>query len=148
MTGTGNRRIDGLVSRSLRLISPGCIPASLYDLGDYPAAVPSRHGKARLFGLVFAIRRPRLTLSALDRYERFDPRHLSASEFVRCATSVTLIPTGQVLRAWVYYYNRPLRRVRAVPSGRSRRFRRIRAGARRPVGGDEFLATIPVSGCV
>lgn len=82
----------------------------LYDLGEYPGAVP---GTGTVHGELFRLRDPRV-LELLDRYEGFDPNCEAESLFVRRPVHLR-DPTD--CTAWMYVYNRPITDHQRVPSG-------------------------------
>jgi gamma-glutamylcyclotransferase (GGCT)/AIG2-like uncharacterized protein YtfP len=104
LTGTGDRRVDARLRRALRPYSAAYIQARLYDLGAYPAAVVSAAARDRVNGMVFRLRRPEF-LRSLDRYELYHPDAPRHSEYLRCLTSVTLLPNRRSFTCWVYFYN-------------------------------------------
>jgi len=91
--------------RKLRLVGPGTIAGTLYDLGEYPGLVihPGRHEEVS--GTVFALPDDPALLAALDRYEDFRPSDPAGSLFIRSQQPVTLAD-GRSLESWVYLYNR------------------------------------------
>jgi len=104
LTGTGDRGFDARLRRVLRPYSAAYAQARLYDLGAYPAAVVSADARDKVYGTVFRLRRPEF-LTPLDRYELYhpdDPRH---SEYLRCLTRVTLLPSRRPFSCWAYFYN-------------------------------------------
>src|SRR5262245_23555263 len=104
------RRVDKwLVQRGT-----GTIAAALFDLGVYPAAVPSQ--SARVRGEVFEMTDAAAVLNALDETEGYDPGSSSSSLYVRSVVDVTLDDRSFVA-AWVYFYNAPLGAARAIDSG-------------------------------
>lgn len=99
-----------LLARRAREIGPGRVRGRLYDLGPYPAAVPSPHPEHRVRGLVYRIEEGlrELLLGELDRYE--------GAEYRRQVASVVL-EGGEVVQAWVYFYARTPPPGREIASG-------------------------------
>ncbi len=90
--------------------------ARLYDLGEFPAAVPAS-GDEAVQGEVYRLpKQAGGLLRWLDEYEERELRP-SRSLFVRHARSVRL-RGGRRVRAWVYFYNRPVGRAKRIASGR------------------------------
>lgn len=108
------RGIRGLLSE-LSLVGAARLPgARLYDLGDYPGAV-SDGERAAVAGQVFRLpTNSAALLKRLDEYEEID-RGL----FVRRLCTVRLAD-GRRVRAWSYFYNRPVASARRIRSGRFR----------------------------
>src|SRR5687768_13760496 len=92
----------------------GTIEAALFDLGIYPAAVPSADG--RVCGELYEITHPTIVLRALDELEAFNPSEPETSLYLRVLTPVTT-ETGDVVNAWAYFYNAPLGRAQRIESG-------------------------------
>ena len=113
MTGfmrLGRSRIDPV----LRPEGRGWIHATLFDLGIYPAAIPSFDH--RVWGEVHRMLDPGATLAQLDEIEGFRPGEPDASLYTRVETPVTL-SDGHVAPAWAYFYNAPLGRAQRIESG-------------------------------
>jgi gamma-glutamylcyclotransferase (GGCT)/AIG2-like uncharacterized protein YtfP len=92
----------------------GTIDAALFDLGIYPAAVPSPDD--RVCGELYEITHPAIVLRALDELEAFNPEEPETSLYLRVLTPVTT-ETGEVVNAWAYFYNAPLGRAQRIESG-------------------------------
>jgi gamma-glutamylcyclotransferase (GGCT)/AIG2-like uncharacterized protein YtfP len=107
---TGRLRID----QHLVPIGRGSIVAALFDLGIYPAAVPSSDG--RVWGEVYEATQPFMVLQALDELEGYRPGEPESSLYTRVLTPVTL-QDGRTVQAWAYFYNAPLGRAERIPSG-------------------------------
>jgi gamma-glutamylcyclotransferase (GGCT)/AIG2-like uncharacterized protein YtfP len=93
----------------------GTIQAALYDLGIYPAAVPTNDG-SRVRGEVYEVQDPASVLAALDEIEGYRPNEPERSLYTRSETPVTL-DDGGVQPAWAYFYNAPLGRAQRIASG-------------------------------
>lgn len=96
------------LAEALEFLSPALFPGELYDLDDYPGAVP---GDGLVAGELYRIRDPAI-LESLDRYEEFDPRKPEDSLFVR--RSVPIRGKGH---AWIYLYNGRPDSQRRIASG-------------------------------
>ena len=106
----GRSRIDAKLSP----VGRGWIPAALYDLGIYPAAIPA--SDARVLGEVHRMLDSDAVLSALDEIEGFRPTEPDASLYTRVETTVTFLD-GPTAAAWAYFYNAPLGRAHRIESG-------------------------------
>jgi gamma-glutamylcyclotransferase (GGCT)/AIG2-like uncharacterized protein YtfP len=102
------------VEASLRPQGRGSIHAALFDLGIYPAAVPTEDG--RVLGEVYRMLDVDSVLEALDELEGFRPGQPDASLYTRVETAVTF-EDGRVAPAWAYFYNAPLGRAPRIDSG-------------------------------
>lgn len=93
----------------------GTISAALFDLGIYPAAVPTNDGSV-VWGEVYAIQEPTSVLATLDEIEGYRPNEPERSLYLRVLTNVAL-EDGRLLDAWAYFYNAPLGQARRIDSG-------------------------------
>jgi len=113
MAGFDRRRRLGIDSR-LTYVGRGSIAAALFDLGIYPAAVPTPD--SRVWGEVYETQHIEPVLAALDGIEGYrsgDPDH---SLYMRDQVLVAL-PDGRSVSAWVYFYNAPLGQAPLIASG-------------------------------
>jgi gamma-glutamylcyclotransferase (GGCT)/AIG2-like uncharacterized protein YtfP len=106
----GRARLDEV----LRPVGRGWIPAALFDLGLYPAAIPA--DDSRVWGEVHQMLDSDAVLASLDEIEGFSPSEPDASLYTREAIPVTL-ENGTEANAWVYFYNAPLGRAERIQSG-------------------------------
>jgi gamma-glutamylcyclotransferase (GGCT)/AIG2-like uncharacterized protein YtfP len=107
---TGRLSID----QHLVYAGRGTIEAALFDLGIYPAAVPTTDG--RVWGEIYEMMHPAIVLRALDELEGFRPGEQDSSLYVRALTPVTT-DGGETVDAWAYFYNAPLGRAERIESG-------------------------------
>jgi gamma-glutamylcyclotransferase (GGCT)/AIG2-like uncharacterized protein YtfP len=103
-----------LVDAKLTAVGRGSIGAALFDLGIYPAAIPS--SDSRVNGEVHRMTDVDRVLAALDELEGYRPAEPDASLYTRIETPVTF-DDGHVEPAWVYFYNAPLGQAQRIESG-------------------------------
>lgn len=103
------------VNPKLRYTGRGSIHAALFDLGIYPAAVPTNDG-GRVWGEVYETSDPASVLATLDEIEGYRANEPERSLYTRVLTEVTL-EDGQTAQAWAYFYNAPLGRAQRIQSG-------------------------------
>jgi len=98
--------LHGLLRKSgVRFAGKGRIRARLFDLGDYPGALPARKRTDFVEGELYRLTSPSAQLSILDEVEEFDPKRPRASLFRRRLIEVRL-ENGQRQTAWAYFFNR------------------------------------------
>jgi gamma-glutamylcyclotransferase (GGCT)/AIG2-like uncharacterized protein YtfP len=113
MTGFDRRNRVGIEGK-LKFVSRASIQAALFDLGIYPAAVPT--ADERVWGEVYEMLEPESVLSALDEIEGYTPNDPDRSLYTRARAAATL-DDGRVVEVWVYFYNAPLGQAPQIPSG-------------------------------
>jgi gamma-glutamylcyclotransferase (GGCT)/AIG2-like uncharacterized protein YtfP len=102
------------VESRLTAMGRGSIGAALFDLGIYPAAIPS--ADSRVNGEVYRISEVDNVLAVLDELEGHRPNEPDTSLYRRIEAPVTM-ENGQVTQAWVYFYNAPLGQAQRIESG-------------------------------
>jgi gamma-glutamylcyclotransferase (GGCT)/AIG2-like uncharacterized protein YtfP len=109
-----DRRRRAAMDAKLSFVGRGWIRASLFDLGLYPAAVPSPDGC--VWGELYEVSDSATVLAALDEIEGYTPGDSDHSLYVRSQATVVL-PDGLQRTAWVYFYNAPLGQAQQIESG-------------------------------
>ena len=123
MLTTGIAAVDAATRDAGAVLGRGHIAGLLFDLGEYPGAVPlpgpqsPEEDAPKVWGRLIRLRDPAAFFRVIDAYEGFDPARRAASEFVRAEASVFLEPGGQRLFCQVYYYNFPIQGRPAIPGG-------------------------------
>jgi gamma-glutamylcyclotransferase (GGCT)/AIG2-like uncharacterized protein YtfP len=107
----GRLRVDPKMAFAGR----GTIRAALFDLGIYPAAVPTHDGST-VWGEVYEMLDPATVLATLDEIEGYRAAEPERSLYIRVLTDVALDDDGH-LPAWAYFYNAPLGRAQRIESG-------------------------------
>lgn len=107
----GRQRVDS----KLRFAGRGRIRAVLFDLGIYPAAIPSDDDSS-VTGELYELLDPAAVLATLDEIEGYRPNEPARSLYLRVRTDVTLDAGGSE-QAWAYFYNAPLGRAERISSG-------------------------------
>jgi gamma-glutamylcyclotransferase (GGCT)/AIG2-like uncharacterized protein YtfP len=103
-----------LDDQQLKPVGRGWIPAALFDMGIYPAAIPATD--SRVWGEVHQMHEPNVVLPVLDELEGYSASEPVTSLYTREEIPVTL-SDGSVVHAWVYFYNAPLGRAERIASG-------------------------------
>lgn len=92
------------IGNYFHFVAHGKVRGQLYDLGDYPAAVPSR-GEHFIIGELYAINEPdefSYAIAQLDDYEGINPAE-GASLYRR--ELATIYKGKDETMAWIYWYN-------------------------------------------
>ena len=110
----------------VRFEGKGRIRARLFDLGEYPAAIPSQRLADTVEGEIYKLDSPAHQFVELDAVEEYDRRRPSASLFRRRLVDVQT-ENGARIRAWVYFLNKNPRKSRPIPHGNYALVRRKRA---------------------
>jgi len=101
---------------SARFLGKGRIAGRLYDLGEFPGAIPSALPGEEIKGELYELSDLGRQLKALDAYEEFDPIHPDKSLFVRQRVDVRL-ENGESLKAWTYFLPQEPAKARRIRSG-------------------------------
>lgn len=106
------------MSRYFDLIDHGKVQGKLYDLGDYPAGVPTDE-PAFIIGELYTIKQEQefdWAMAQLDDYEGVDASYDEPAEYNRQIATVHL-QNGETSDAWVYWYSASIEGKPIVPSG-------------------------------
>ena len=109
-----DRRRRARIDDKLAYLGRGSIHATLFDLGLYPAAIPSPEGQ--VWGELYRMSDTAVVLAALDDIEGYSLDDPDRSLYIRDEVEVTLTD-GATERAWVYFYNAPLGQAPRISSG-------------------------------
>lgn len=104
------------VMERLGMVGLGLVRGKLYNLGEYPGAVPDSSSSKLIYGELYQLRDDENTLAALDKYEGFDPTKPDECLFVRERTIVKL-PGGPDVEAWIYAYKGDPKKAPIIKSG-------------------------------
>lgn len=125
----GGGSMHRLLIRGGELVGRGYICGQVYDIDGYPGAIETGPRHAEVAGEIYLLADPKRLLARLDEYEQCTQRFPSPHEYARKLLPVRM-ENNQRLEAWVYLYNWPLKRRRAIPGGDYVRYLTIR-GRRR-----------------
>ena len=105
------------ISRYFTLVGPAKVKAELFDMGTYPAAVPTLENKL-IVGELYRIKNENefsWAIGQLDDYEGvtvdFDEVQLYRKELVE------VFINDEITHAWIYWYNGNISGRPAIPSG-------------------------------
>jgi len=100
-----------------RLVDTGQIKAHLYDLGEYPGAIPIEPtAEGSVEGEIYELTDPEPAIALLDEYEEFFPLQPDKSLFIRTLTPVAT-SKGRTQSCWVYFFNHSVEGMLLIPSG-------------------------------
>jgi gamma-glutamylcyclotransferase (GGCT)/AIG2-like uncharacterized protein YtfP len=99
-----------------RFLETGHVRGRLYDLGEYPGAVPSVCDAERVQGEIYLLPNATQAFRVIDRFEGFDPANSPSNLFERKQATVVLA-TGGRTQAWIYWLGRARPFGRRVTSG-------------------------------
>ncbi|MEJ2345307.1 MAG: gamma-glutamylcyclotransferase [Gammaproteobacteria bacterium] len=133
LSGTGRRSLDRVLRRHLRPLYRARVRGRLYQVGRYPAAVPTDNGREHVQGHVVELRQAQRWLKWLDRYEDHRPDDPERGEYRREIVRSRRLADGRPLDCWIYVYTARPKFAHRIRSGSYRpgRFSRRRA-SRRP----------------
>lgn len=94
----------------------GIFMGKLYNIGEYPGAVPSNNPHDVVKGEVYALHDSDRVLNILDEYEGCGRNDPSPAEFRRRRVSISL-KNGRRISAWIYIYNHPTKELKVISSG-------------------------------
>ena len=93
------------ISRYFRLVGTAKVQGELYDMGDYPAAMPTTADKW-IIGELYTINNPAefsWAIAQLDDYEGLNVEQGETALYTRDTTTVYL--PDQSVSAWIYWFN-------------------------------------------
>jgi len=93
-----------------RRVGDAVFQGRLYRVADYPGAVASDDPADCVKGLLLALDNPAQVFSELDLYE-------GVPDLFRRQPVMVKTGKGETLSAWIYLYNRPVRRLARIRSG-------------------------------
>ncbi len=101
-----NNEMSRLLADHAEFVAYANFRGKLYNIGDYPGAVPSVDPNDTVPGEVYLLHQADTALPLLDRYEQFGSGFPEPNEYLRLMQAV-LLENGAMLSAWVYVYNHP-----------------------------------------
>ena len=114
-----------LGKRSVRYLGKGRVRGRLYDLGEFPGALPSSSPHDEIEGEAYELLDGEKQLRELDKVEEFYPDRPDDSLFVRRITDVRL-HGGQHVKTWVYFLPKRPVKARTIAGGEYAEVRRSR----------------------
>jgi gamma-glutamylcyclotransferase (GGCT)/AIG2-like uncharacterized protein YtfP len=111
MLTTGIPAVDDAMRNAGTSLGRAYVHGRLFDLGDYPGAVPVEadgrdEDAPKVWGHLLRLKDPAALFAVLDPYEGFDAGNRPASEFVRETARIALAK-GAIFEGQIYWYNFP-----------------------------------------
>lgn len=103
-----------VLARHAEYLGEGAFQGKLYNIGEYPGAVPSNKPTDIVKGEIYVLRDRAQVLKALDEYEGSDGT--PSAEFSRKIIKVSK-EGGKEISAWVYLYNHSTKGLKQILSG-------------------------------
>lgn len=102
-------------------VEEGTSRGKLFDLGAYPAAVPSDNPSEVVRGEVYLLDDPEPILKFLDEYEGCS----GENPLYRRQKIQVVLENGKKVYAWIYMYSQPMNGFSVIPSGDYLKFKEI-----------------------
>lgn len=105
------------ITRYFEFLGDATANGSMYDLGEYPAAVPDETGR-KIIGELYKIKDQRqlsYAIAQLDGYEGLSPEEGENSDYKREVAPVQC--NNEAFSAWVYWFNNPVMDKPLIESG-------------------------------
>ncbi len=107
----------GYISKHFTLTGHAKVKGKLYDLGSYPAAVPTEE-ESYIIGELYAHKKPAefsWAIGQLDEYEGLTPDEDDVQLYER--KRVTVYCNDTTTEAWIYWYTGQIDDQPVIPSG-------------------------------
>jgi gamma-glutamylcyclotransferase (GGCT)/AIG2-like uncharacterized protein YtfP len=108
----------GYISRYFTLVGSAKVKGSLYDLGDYPAALPSDNERV-IEGELYSVKNEDEFGWAIEQIDDYEGLNVEAGEtpLYRRDIARATLADGSKMDAWVYWYNGPVGDKPVIESG-------------------------------
>lgn len=104
------------LSRHWGFVGMGFFQGTLFEVNQYPGAVPCVETQNRVLGEVYRLYDQEPVLARLDDYEECSERFSVPHEYKRVKAEINFAE-GDAVQAWVYVYNLPVDRLEQIHSG-------------------------------
>ncbi|MCF3111007.1 gamma-glutamylcyclotransferase [Niabella sp. CC-SYL272] len=105
------------IARYFELLGPATVAGTLYDLGEYPAALPDSSGR-KIIGELYKIRHTHqlsYAIAQLDGYEGVNPEAGETADYKRELSQV--FHNQEPFEAWVYWFSHNINDRPVIESG-------------------------------
>ena len=105
------------ISRYFNLVGEAKVRGALFDMGEYPAAVPAK-GDSFIYGELYRIKNENEFAWAIAQVDDYEGLHVEAHESPLYRRELADIHiSGGVVPAWIYWYNGDTGGGRPIGSG-------------------------------
>lgn len=93
------------ISRYFDLVSEGKVKGKLYDMGEYPAAIPD-NGDHYIIGELYVIKNRDEFSWAMGQLDDYEGLTVEAGETPEYRRDIAIVyTTGKETRSWIYWYH-------------------------------------------
>jgi gamma-glutamylcyclotransferase (GGCT)/AIG2-like uncharacterized protein YtfP len=110
------KKISRVLACYADFIATATYQGKLYQINDYPGAVPSANANDVVHGEVYKLSCSDIILAQLDDYEECSHSFPEPTEYNRCQQTIKL-ETSEMISAWMYLFNRPIAGLQRIQSG-------------------------------
>lgn len=94
------------ISAFFSLVGPARVKGLLYDMGDYPAAIPANDDEHFIVGELYSLRNPDEFGWAIGQIDDYEGVNVELGELpLYKRSTATVFCNGLESTAWVYWYN-------------------------------------------
>lgn len=108
--------MSDLLKAHSNFVDHATFQGKLFEVKDYPGVIPSKNAEDIVHGEVFELAADAEIFSKLDKYEECGSDSPQPAEYRRERQKVRL-PSGQLIFAWIYLYNRNTDQLKRIESG-------------------------------
>jgi gamma-glutamylcyclotransferase (GGCT)/AIG2-like uncharacterized protein YtfP len=105
------------ISKYFKLVSRAKVKGKLYDMGNYPSALPTNE-EAYIVGELYELHDPnnfKWAIEQLDDYEGLNPEEGEQPQYRRATTTVYF--NNETTEAWIYWFNGDVQGQPIIASG-------------------------------
>lgn len=105
------------ISRYFELLGSATVKGKLYDLGEYPAAIPATD-ENYIYGELYRLKADQdfgWAIAQIDDYEGVHPEPGETALYTRAIAPIQI--NGQTTDAWIYWYNQDVTGKPVIVSG-------------------------------
>lgn len=108
--------LNDLLSSTSLSMGKASYQGKLFQVNDYPGAIPSTNPVDKVYGEVYLLKDPDRILDKLDQYEETGPAFPQPAEYVR-EKVVVILESGKSIESWIFIYNWSVEGLERIESG-------------------------------